>query len=73
MGSKAYQAVGQVLKNNPYAPEVPCHRVVRSDGHIGGFMGKTDGGEINRKINLLKSEGVEVRQGLVVNFRNILI
>lgn len=60
LGTKAYRAVGQALKNNPYAPAVPCHRVVRSDGRIGGFMGKTTGEEVAKKIALLKSEGVEV-------------
>jgi methylated-DNA-[protein]-cysteine S-methyltransferase len=35
--SKAYRAVGSALNKNPYAPKVPCHRVVSSDGGIGGF------------------------------------
>lgn len=65
VGSKAYRAVGQVLKNNPYAPEVPCHRVVRSDGKIGGFMGKINGKEIEIKIARLQAEGVKVSQGKV--------
>jgi len=55
LGTKAYRAVGQALKNNPYAPEAPCHRVVRSDGSIGGFMGKIEGTEIERKIAILES------------------
>ena len=54
------QAIGQALKRNPYAPEVPCHRVVRSDGRIGGFAGHTDGPEIERKIKLLRAEGVRI-------------
>lgn len=65
LGSKAYRAVGQLMKNNPYAPEVPCHRVVRFDGHIGGFRGKTEGMEILEKITLLSQEGVEVVGGKV--------
>ncbi|PIN75503.1 methyltransferase [Candidatus Woesearchaeota archaeon CG10_big_fil_rev_8_21_14_0_10_37_12] len=52
------RAVGQALRKNPYAPVVPCHRVVSSDGKIGGFMGKTKGKEIKRKIALLEEEGV---------------
>lgn len=70
--TKAYRAVGQAMKNNPYAPEVPCHRVVRSDGSIGGFMGKTYGKEIERKIEMLKKEGVEVIDGKIVNFQSVL-
>jgi methylated-DNA-[protein]-cysteine S-methyltransferase len=34
---KAYRAVGQILKNNPYTVIIPCHRVVASDGSLGGF------------------------------------
>lgn len=72
LGSKAYQAVGQALRRNPHAPEVPCHRVVKSDGSIGGFNGKTKGKEIDRKIALLKSEGVEVVNGKVADFESRL-
>ena len=52
------QAIGQALKHNPLAPEVPCHRVIRTDLSIGGFMGKRQGDPITRKFELLKSEGV---------------
>ncbi len=34
---KSYRAVGNALNKNPFAPAVPCHRVIRSDGQIGGF------------------------------------
>lgn len=54
------QAIGQALKRNPFAPEVPCHRVVRSDLSLGGFHGQTGGPEIERKRQILLSEGVEV-------------
>ncbi|MFH1878830.1 MAG: MGMT family protein [Candidatus Omnitrophota bacterium] len=50
----AARAVGQVLKKNPYAPHVPCHRVVRSDGSIGGYSGG-----LEKKRALLKKEGLE--------------
>ena len=65
LGTKAYRAVGTAMKNNPYAPEVPCHRVVRSDGRIGGFMGKTEGEEVARKLVLLRNEGVEIVGGKI--------
>jgi methylated-DNA-[protein]-cysteine S-methyltransferase len=69
LGSKAYRAVGQVLRKNPYAPVVPCHRVVSTNGTIGGFMGKREEDEIEKKIGLLKSEGVEVAYGKVIDFK----
>jgi len=65
LGTKAYRAVGTAMKNNPYAPEVPCHRVVRSDGMVGGFMGKMDGEEVAKKIVTLRDEGVVVAGGKV--------
>ncbi|MBN1386165.1 MGMT family protein [Candidatus Woesearchaeota archaeon] len=70
--SKAYRAVGGAMKRNPSAPEIPCHRVVRSDGSIGGFGGQTKGRKINEKIALLRKEGVEVSQGKIVDFEKRL-
>ncbi len=60
VGCRAPRAVGQALRANPYAPEVPCHRVVASDRGLGGFNGDRTGEAIARKIALLKSEGVEL-------------
>ena len=61
--SSSPRAVGGALRNNPYAPEVPCHRVIASDGFVGGFKGdweKAPSG-INQtlKLKLLNEEGVE--------------
>ena len=42
LGTKAYRAVGNAMNKNPYAPEVPCHRVVNANGAIGGFAFGTD-------------------------------
>jgi methylated-DNA-[protein]-cysteine S-methyltransferase len=58
-----HRAVGKLMNVNPYAPRVPCHRVVMSDGSIGGF-----GDKISKKIALLKKEGVKVRKGKIVDF-----
>ena len=58
--SKAYRAVGNAMKKNPHAPEVPCHRVVRSDGDVGGFASGT-----KKKISMLKKEGIKVKKGKV--------
>lgn len=56
IGCRSAQAVGQALKRNPFAPEVPCHRVIASDGSIGGFHGQRDGEMVARKRALLESE-----------------
>lgn len=60
------RAVGQALRCNPYAPKVPCHRVVASDGSIGGFNGKTAGAQIARKIALLRAEGIKIENGKIL-------
>ena len=49
------RAVANACGKNPYAPEIPCHRVIRSDGHIGGYSGS--GGK-KRKKQLLEQEGL---------------
>ncbi|KIW39981.1 uncharacterized protein PV06_08540 [Exophiala oligosperma] len=60
--STSPRAVGGALRNNPFAPEVPCHRVIASDGHVGGFMGdwQKAPSTINqtKKLDLLAKEGV---------------
>jgi methylated-DNA-[protein]-cysteine S-methyltransferase len=75
LNTKAYRAVGQAMKSNPYAPEVPCHRVVASDGSIGGFMGKNDvnSKEVRKKIKMLRKERVEIRGNNIVDFERIHI
>lgn len=76
LGTKASQAVGQALKRNPYAPIVPCHRVVASDGTLGGFSakggGQTTGSEIQRKKALLEKEGIKFEGKKIKNFRKVL-
>ena len=58
MGTRGYRAVGHALGRNPYAPAVPCHRVVGSDGRLTGFAGGLD-----RKRELLEGEGVPLVNG----------
>lgn len=58
IGCGSARAIGQALRKNPFAPQVPCHRVIQSDGTIGGFTGQKSGPEIQRKMRLLKNEGV---------------
>lgn len=55
---KAYRAVGSALAKNPFAPHVPCHRVIRSDGKPGGYSGR---GGIGGKIRLLRKEKAKIR------------
>ena len=52
---RAYRAVANAVGKNPYPPKIPCHRVIRSDGSLGGYSGK---GGILKKRQLLKSEKV---------------
>jgi methylated-DNA-[protein]-cysteine S-methyltransferase len=72
LNTRAYRAVGNACRRNPYAPRVPCHRVVRSNGTIGGFGGKTSGKTVQNKIQMLQKEGVEIRNGKIVDFDRVL-
>jgi methylated-DNA-[protein]-cysteine S-methyltransferase len=56
---RAYRAVANALANNPYPIKIPCHRVVRSSGEVGGYAGSCTSGT-RKKTKLLKSEGVEI-------------
>jgi len=59
------RAVGQALRVNPFAPVVPCHRVVKADRTIGGFSGETYGKPIQRKIVMLREEGVIIKNNKI--------
>ena len=58
VGCRSPRAVGQALRHNPFAPRVPCHRVVAADLSLGGFNGQRQGPELERKRQLLQAEGV---------------
>jgi methylated-DNA-[protein]-cysteine S-methyltransferase len=60
LNTTAYRAVGNALNKNPYAPAVPCHRVVGSDGSLTGFAGG-----LEKKRKLLIAEGVTIINGKV--------
>ena len=51
------RAVANAIGKNPYAPKIPCHRVIRSDGTLGGYSGR---GGIKQKLKLLRSEKVAI-------------
>ena len=54
---KAVRAVASAIGKNPYSPRIPCHRVIKSNGSIGGYSGK---GGVKTKRILLKREGIIV-------------
>ena len=56
IGCRSAQAVGQALKRNPFAPDVPCHRVVAANGTIGGYFGQCSGEMVERKRKLIEEE-----------------
>ena len=57
---RAYRAVGMALARNPCPSKVPCHRVVKSSGEVGGYKFGSD-----RKAKLIEREGVEIKKGKV--------
>lgn len=60
LGTRAYRAVGNALNKNPYAPTVPCHRIIGSTGGLTGFASG-----LRKKEQMLESEGVDVHKGRV--------
>ncbi len=63
---RAVRAVGNALNKNQDAPRIPCHRVVKNNGCIGGYAGG-----VKEKIKLLRIESVKVRKNKVVDFKKI--
>ena len=51
---KSFRAVASACAKNPYVPKIPCHRVVRKDGRLGGYSAE---GGIKRKKHMLEKEG----------------
>jgi methylated-DNA-[protein]-cysteine S-methyltransferase len=62
-----YRAVGRALHDNIYPIKIPCHRVVKSTGEIGGYSRG-----IKKKIFLLKKEGVQIKKNKIINFKEKL-
>ena len=56
LGGNGYRAVGNALNRNPYAPAVPCHRVVGSDGKLTGFASG-----LSKKRQMLLAEGIALK------------
>lgn len=68
LGTRAYRAVGTAVKNNPDAPRIPCHRVVKSNGTVGFYSG----GGTKTKIRMLQKEGIKISNNRIVNFDKVL-
>ena len=63
LNTKAYRAVGNAMAKNPNPIVIPCHRVIKSDGSIGGYaLG------ISKKTSLLIREGIPIQKGKIVNY-----
>ena len=60
----ASRAVGTTMRNNPCGPQIPCHRVIKSDGSVGNFRGG-EKGAVDEKIGMLRVEGVTVLNGKI--------
>ena len=67
------QAIGQALKRNPYAPEVPCHRVIRTNLTLGGYAGELSGEKVIKKTKLLTEEGVHFDTDGMLITKNALL
>ena len=59
--------IGQIMRTNPFPVIIPCHRVVKSDGNIGGYAFG-----IERKVSMLYKEGIEISNGKIVRFKDRL-
>lgn len=66
---KAYRTVGNAMNKNPYPKEeYPCHRVLKSNGSVGGYaLG------VEKKIEMLRAEGLEIIEERVVGFEDLLM
>ena len=67
LNTRAYRAVGNAMNKNPYSPQVPCHRVVNSNGSLGGFAFGNDA-----KIDFLENEGIVIKNNKIENFEEVL-
>jgi methylated-DNA-[protein]-cysteine S-methyltransferase len=67
LNTKAYRAVGTALHKNKRPIVIPCHRIVNSNGFIGGY-----GGGVRKKIRLLEKEGIKIKNKKIKNFEKVL-
>jgi len=69
LNMNGYQAIGTACKMNPFALKIPCHRVVHSDGSLGGYQGRMNHPE---KIRLLAEENIPIKDSRIINFKKYL-
>jgi len=67
IGCRSARAVGGALRANPFAPRVPCHRVIAADLTLGGFSGAMAGAAVTRKRRMLEAEGVRFVNGCLAD------
>jgi methylated-DNA-[protein]-cysteine S-methyltransferase len=72
IGCHSPRAIGQALRANPFAPEVPCHRVIAADLTPGGFQGESSGAAPSKKLRLLRSEGVIFKKGRLADPQRLI-
>jgi methylated-DNA-[protein]-cysteine S-methyltransferase len=60
VGVKGYRAIGRVMNKNPFAPDVPCHRVIASNGTLHGYASG-----LSNKEKILSEEGVSIEKGRI--------
>ena len=66
--SKAYRTIGRIISSNRDYKNVPCHRVVMSDGRVGGYNRG-----VKNKILLLRKEGIEIINGKINGLRRHIL
>ncbi len=69
LGTKAYRAVGTALRKNRKPIIIPCHRVICSDGSLGGYKGELNNKE---KALLLKKEDIEIKNNKIISLNRYL-
>lgn len=65
---RAFRAVGNACNKNPFSPKIPCHRVVKSDGSLGGYAHGP-----RKKAALLEKEGVRIKNNKIVDFSQVMV
>lgn len=66
LDSKSYRYIGKLLSQNTQLVTIPCHRVVCSNGSLGGYVGG-----VEKKKELLEKEGIQISKcGIIINFKH---